>query len=200
MPLFLFLLSFLFILPAARATDLDDFLVSDKNHVDSNWRGIFYQILLIQRMPPNRIVVGLYLKADARAPANGILIGVPVKIPPWASAEQIRMNMFHPLPYSFKTSVLTDDLSKTTYPALAPIRFGSQIFLPGGVMAVLRPYQSRIISLQFACPPPPPPPPPGQPPKKQTVSILFTNAVAPIAHIPIPPPDLQYGAPGSMPK
>jgi len=142
----------------------------------------------IQRIPPNRLVVGVRLLATAKAPPQGTLLGIPVPIPPNADKQAIQAGIYHPRPLSFASSVMTDELTKQTYPALHPISPPGRKYIPSAVLSTLRPRGNAIFTLQFAAPPPPPPPSPSAPgPVKQTLSFLFTNAKGPIAHVPIPP-------------
>lgn len=176
----------LFVLPATIHAQQKSDVIGE---AETNWPGIDYQIFAIERIPPDRLVVGIRVVATAKAPPQGTLLGTPVPIPPNADKFAIQAGIYHPLPLSFASSVMTDELTKQTYPALRPISPPGRKYIPSAVLSTLRPGGIAILTLQFAVPPPPPPPSPSAPgPVKQTLSFLFPNAKGPIVHVPIPPP------------
>ena len=160
---------------------------------ETNWPGIHYQLFLMQRMEPDRLVVGVRLLAMPNAPATGTLIGWPVPIPPDAKNEAIRSGLYSPHPFSLVSSVMTDNVTKEKFPTLDPISPPGRKWFPSQVLAILKPGKTLLFTVQFKIPPPPPTPTEGQPPAKQTVSFLFTNAKSEIKNITIPP------APSSQP-
>jgi hypothetical protein len=163
--------------------------VPQKLEIESIWPGIHIQINYVQRIPPDRLLVGVALVATADAPAKGTLIGTPQPIPANANPYDVAAGFYRSLPFSMTSSVMTDDISLTTYSPLDPIAAPGKRYRPAILLETLLPGQSARITLQFPIPPRPPPPAPGQPPVQQTISFLFTNAKAPIKNIPIPPPN-----------
>ena len=160
---------------------------SQKLEVESSWPGIHFQIAYLQRIPPDRLLVGVILIATASAPPGGTLIGTPQTIPPNADPHDVAAGYYRPAPFTMTSSVMTDDISQTQYSPLVPVAPPGRKYRPAILLETLLPGQSSMMVLQFSVPPPPPPPEPGQPPVKQTLSFLFTNAKSAIKNIPIPP-------------
>jgi len=154
---------------------------------DSNWPGVIYQIIALKRIPPERLLIAIRVVATAQAPPQGTAIGVPVPIPPNADKYAIKSGIYHPRPLSFASSVMTDELTKQTFPALHTISPPGHKYISSSILSTLMPGGATVLVLQFAIPPPPPPDQLAAG-HKQTLSFLFTNAKGPIAHVPIPPP------------
>jgi hypothetical protein len=154
---------------------------------DSKWPGIRYQIYSIQRYPPNHLLLGVRLLASPQAPAGGTFIGFPMPIPPNATKDDIASGKYDALPLSMASSIMVDELTKTSYSPVTGVPPPGHTFFPTEAVTTLTPGQAVVLSVQFVVPPPPPPPENGQPPVKQTLSFLFTNAKGPIKNIPIPP-------------
>lgn len=154
--------------------------------VGTQWPGIDFRVVDIERIIQNRVMVVVRIEATKEAPAGGTLIGSPPVIPAYVKIEADRRR-FAPTPFVVAGSTMTDESRAVAYPMLSPIAPRGHGYLPGACMASLRPGDTVMFSLQFAAPPPPPPPAPGQPPVVQTLSFLFTKATGPIAHVPLPP-------------
>ena len=161
---------------------------SQKLEVESNWPGIHFQIAYLQRIPPDRLLVGVILIATASAPPGGTLIGTPQVIPANADPHDVAAGYYRPTPFTMTSSVMIDDISQTQYSPQDPIAPPGRKYRPAILLVTLLPGQSSMMTLQFLVPPPPPPPAPGQPPVKQTLSFLFTNAKGVINKVPLPPP------------
>ena len=173
---FLCLLGLLFGFSAAMAQSLASHTVL--GDTESEWPGIHYQMLELKRLPPNRLLILLQLIALTGTPPNGTSIIGPMG----GGAGGIKI----PLPFSFDSSTMTDNLSGVSYPVLPSVAPRGRAYRGSQIRATLLLGQRIWLNLQFACPPPPPPPPEGQPPKKQILSFVFPKGDKPI-QIELPP-------------
>jgi hypothetical protein len=158
--------------------------------VETNWPGIHYQITIIKRIPPDRLLVVIRVLATPEAPPGGTMLGFQAPIPPNLNRNLTSVQiayLYPPRPLSFANSIMTDEKTQQKYPSLPPVAPPGKGYRSCVTLAGLRPRQNVILTIQFAVPPPPPPDPSSGTPVKQTVSFLFPNAKAPIAHVSIPP-------------
>ena len=168
--------------PALSPPSLDD---PTKYQAETDWTGIDYQLVRLERIEPNRLLALIRIFGTSKTPPEGVLLGTYVPIPPGTKPEDMMKFAAMSRGVSLFPTVMTDDLSQTQYPALRPLqRWG---YLAPVILQRLFSGRSELCHLQFAVPPPPPPPPPGQPPPVQTLSFLIPHAKGPIAHVPIPP-------------
>lgn len=180
---FLFGLLAMFLMPAAVAAGEESKALGE---VETNWPGVDYRITFIDRLPSGRLLVGVSIAATASAPPGGTMIGFAVPIPPNAPKIAIMSGAFHPRPLDLTTSVMKEEKTGQTYPALSPVAPPGKEYPPAAVFGGLLPGHSYLMTLQFATPPPPPIPPGATKPPKQTVSIFLANAKKPIAKVPLP--------------
>jgi len=148
--------------------------------VETNWPGVRFQIFRIERIPPNRLVVAVRIVATDKAPPEGTFLGTKGQIPPNASREDINMGLYDPQPFSLSSSVMIAEQTGQRYSVLSPVAPPGRKYLPDAVLALLRPGQSELLTIQFALPP-------EANSEKQTASFLLPNAKGPIARVPIPP-------------
>jgi hypothetical protein len=153
--------------------------------VDTVWRGIRYEIFGIERMPENRLIVGVRIVATSQAPASGTFIGLKVPISVDASKADTTSERYSARPLSLASSQMIDEETQRRYPALSPTRMAGKSVLPGVTLSTLRPGQAEVLSVQFAVPPQPPS---SGGTEKQTVSILLPSAKGPITKVRLPPP------------
>ena len=183
-----------FLIPAARADESDLPAPSAGTDtpfkVETDWPGIVYRLINISRIFDNRLMLIMRIEGTKEAPPGGTLLGTHgplIPIPTGNRNSPLKLMEIAPIPLSFAGAVLTDELTKNTFPQLpnkAPPGRGT---FPSAVMGKIYPNRVMIFSIQFAVPPPPPAPQPGQPaPGPQTLSLLLPHAKGPIVHIPLP--------------
>jgi hypothetical protein len=156
---------------------------TEKYDVATKWPNVHFQVFHIERIPGDRLLIGVKVYTTPNAPLTGTFIGVDVPMPKDASPVSIAAGMYRPNPFSIDSAVMTEEMTKQDYATVKPDPNGPN-YVPSQVLATLHPNEGRMMSIEF---PAPPLPPPGAPPK-QTVSILFPNAVGPIRRIELPPP------------
>ena len=161
-----------------------------KFEVETAWSGIQFQFVKIERILDERLLVVVRIVATAQAPATGTLIGVKPLVPPGATLEDLRSGRYEPRPFSLASSVMIDDLTSQRFPALAPIFPPGKEYAPAEILAYLSPGRAEVMTLQFKVPPAALRAD-GPASEKQTVSLLLTNAKAPITAIPIPSVDTK---------
>lgn len=152
------------------------------------WPGIKCQIIIIKRVPPNRLLVVVRLAATSEASPGGTLIGYTVSVPPMGNKKGPSLPLTAPSPFSLASSVMTDEKTKITYATLPPVAPPGKAYRPGATLGFLKPNQNLVLTIQFAVPPPLPPDPSTGIPPKQTVSFMLPNAKGPIARVLLPPP------------
>jgi hypothetical protein len=155
--------------------------------VETTWPGIHFKFVRIERILDERLLVVVRIVATPQAPATGTLIGVKPSIPAGATPEEGRSGRYEPRPFSLASSVMIDDLTLQRFPALAPIFPPGKEYVPAEILAYLSPGRAEVMTLQFKVPPVAD----SRAPEKQTVSLLLTNAKAPITAIPIPSADAK---------
>ena len=158
--------------------------------VETTWPGIRYQIFRIERMPQDRLLVGVRIVATPQAPPSGTLIGVSVPIPANATREDLLSGRYAPRPLSLASSEMIDEETEQKYRPLPPVTLAGRPLLPSVTLSSLRPGQAEVLSLQFAVPAVRPSP--DQETSKQTVSFVFPNAKGPITKVPVPAPSPGY--------
>ena len=156
-----------------------------KFEVETTWPGIRFKFVRIERILDERLLVVVRIVATPRAPVAGTLIGVKPPAPSGATPEELRSGRYEPLPFSLESSVMIDDLTLKRFPALAPIFPPGQNYAPAAILTYLSPGRAEILTLQFKVPPSALIADGGTA-EKQTVSLLLTNAKAPMTGIPIP--------------
>ena len=147
--------------------------------------GIIFGVAQIRRIPQNRLLVIIYIRATSEVPSTGVNLNTSVMPPP--GTKPWDLYKFRDKPFSLHGSTMTDELTGVQYPLLRPTLPPTMAYFPGGTRATFIPNHREILSIQFATPPPPPPPPPGQPPVIQKLSFSLPTAVGPITHVPLPP-------------
>ena len=163
-----------------------------KFEVETTWPGIHFKFVRIERILDERLLIVVRIVATPKAPATGTFIGVKPLVPPGATPEELRSGRYEPRPFSLASSVMIDDLTSQRFPALAPISPPGKEYVPAEVFASLLPGRAEVLTLQFRAPPAPPlAVADNRAPEKQTVSLLLTNAKAPITAIPIPSLDAK---------
>ena len=159
--------------------------------VETKWPGIHYRIIAVERTPGGKVIVAIRITATARAPKEGTLIGIPVPIPPDATKEDIDRGIYAPQPFSWASSVITDDKTGKAYSTVRPAPGDNSV--SSEILCTLRPAQGESIAVEFALPPPPKDA--AGNPGIQTASLLLTNAEKPITKIVIPPPAASATSP-----
>ena len=160
-----------------------------KFEVETAWSGIQFQLVKIERILDERLLVVVRIVATAQAPATGTLIGVKTPVLPGATLEDLRSG-YEPRPFSLASSVMIDDLTSQRFPALAPIFPPGKEYAPAEILAYLSPGRAEVLTLQFKVPPAALRAD-GPASEKQTVSLLLTNAKAPITGISLPSVDAK---------
>jgi hypothetical protein len=156
-----------------------------KLEVETNWPGIHFKFVRIERILDERLLVVVRIVATPQAPVTGTLIGVKPPAPAGATPGELRSGRYEPLPFSLESSVMIDDVTLQRFPALAPIFPPGQKYAPASILTYLSPGRAEVLTLQFKVPPSALIADGGTP-EKQTVSLLLTNAKAPMTRIPIP--------------
>ena len=173
-----------FLLTTAAASCSHAVSAQDKiGEVDTTLPGVRYELSRIERIPHNRLLVAVRILATAKTPAEGAFLGFQPQVPRNASRDALTSGRFAPRPLSFSSSQMIDQATDLKYPALTPIPVGGKEFLPAEVLGLLRPGQSRAVTLQFAVPKVLA----GSEGSPQVVSFLFPNAKGPITRVAIPP-------------
>ena len=150
--------------------------------VETMWPGIRYQLLKLERIPPDRLLVALRISATREASASGTLIGTKVSVPANISQLEALSARYAPRPLSLASSKMIDEQTGRQYPALPPMASAERKYIPGEILSTLFPGQSEVLTVQFSVPPS------GETAsQKQSASLLFPNAKGPIAKVPIPP-------------
>jgi len=161
-----------------------------KFEVETIWPGIHFKFVRIERILDERLLVVVRIVATPQAPIAGTLIGVKQPAPAGATPEELRSGRYEPLPFSLASSVMIDDFTLQRFPALAPVFPPGQRYAPAAILTYLSRGRAEVLTLQFKVPPSALIADGGTP-EKQTVSLLLTNAKAPITGIPIPSVDAK---------
>ena len=104
--------------------------------------------------------------------------------------EEGRSGSYELRPFSLASSVMiVDELTSKRFPALAPM-FPGKEYAPAEILAYLSPGHAEVMTLQFKVPPASLIADGGTS-EKQTVSLLLTNAKAPVTAIPIRSADVK---------
>jgi hypothetical protein len=156
----------------------------------TTWPGIRYQVFLIERMPQDRLLVGVRLVATSQAPPLGTLIGVSVPIPANATREDLLSGRYSPRPLSLASSEMIDEATKQKYRPLPPVPLAGRSVPPSVTLSNLRPGQAEVLSLQFPAPPMRFSDDPGK--SKQTVTFVLPSAKGLITNVPVPAPLPSY--------
>jgi hypothetical protein len=156
-----------------------------KFDVETIWPGIHFKLVRIERILDERLLIVVRIVATPRAPVAGTLIAGKPTLPLGATVEDLRSERNEPRPFSLASSVLIDDLTLQRFPALAPVFPIDKEYAPGEMLGYLSPGRAEVLTLQFKVPPSALIADGGTP-EKQTVSLLLTNAKAPMTGIPIP--------------
>ncbi len=161
--------------------------------VETTWPGIYFKLVKIERILDDRLLVVIRIVATPQAPATGTFIGVTPPIPAGTTPEELRSGRYESRPFSLASSIMIDDLTSQKFPTLAPIFPAGKEYAPAEIYASLVPGRAEIVTLQFKVPPAALNPQ-GRP-EKHTVTLLLTNAKAPLTGIPIPSLDVkEFGA------
>ena len=147
--------------------------------VDTLWAGIRLQLLRLEQIPGSRLLAVIRIVATPQAPPSGTLIGTKIEIPAGVSKEDRLSGRFAPRPFSLATSEMIHEQTGRKFPALPPSASAGRTYIPGEVLAMLRPGQAEVLTVQFAMPIEIDMP-------RQTASFLFTNAKQRIGKVPIP--------------
>jgi len=158
-----------------------------KFEVETTWPGIRFKLMRVDRILDKRLLVVVLISATPKAPATGTLIAVKQAVPPSATDEERRAGRYEDRPFSLASSILIDDQTSERFPALAPVSPPGKEYAPAQILTNLVPGRARIMTLQFKVPPTFLSEEAEQYRQKPTVSLLLTNAKAPITGIPIPP-------------
>jgi hypothetical protein len=158
-----------------------------KFEVETKWPGIVFGLVKVERIIDHRLLVVIRIVATARAPASGTVIGIKPPIPPDATMEDRRSGRYDSRPFSLSSSVMIDDVTSQRSSALPPIYPPGKEYAPAEILAYLTPGRAEVLTLQFKAPPWSD----GVAPGKQTVSLLLTNAKAPMMGVPVPPADAK---------
>jgi len=155
---------------------------------ESNWPGVVFQIMRIQRVDGTHLLATVWLSAGASA-QNPTFIGIApeVDVKMYKNLPQREMDApkFHPTPVSLTDAVLIDQTTKEQYKALPTLP--TEPFLgPNLVMTTLRPGSWIQMAVQFPAPPPLPAGPDGKVPA-QRATIQFSQTKRPITDIVLPP-------------
>jgi hypothetical protein len=150
--------------------------------VDTVWPGVRYELVRVERIPPDRLLVAVRLVATRQAAPSGTFIGT--KMSKDAPKNELVSAQYAPRPFSLASSQMVGDQTGERYPALSPITSGAQ-YIPGEILTTLLPGEAEILTVQFAAPASMASA--GSRAPKQTASFLFPNAKAPIAKVEIPP-------------
>lgn len=154
--------------------------------VETIWPGIHFKLVKIERILDERLLMVVLIRATSKAPAEGTLIGIRPSIPASATLEDRRSGRYETHPFSLASSVMVDDQTSQKFPALSPIAPPGREYASAEVFANLMPGRAEIMTLQFKVPPNLLNQATEESPEKPTVSLLLTNAKAPITGIPIP--------------
>ncbi len=149
--------------------------------VETIWPGIRYQVLKLERIPPDRLVVAVRIFATRQAPASGTLIGTRIPVPANISKEEMLSARYAPRPFSLASSKMIYEQTGQQSPALPPVSSAGRNYIPGEILSTLFPGQAEVLTVQFSVPPATEAA--GQ---KQSVSFLFPNAKGPIGKVPVP--------------
>ena len=161
-----------------------------KFEVETNWPGILYNFVKVERILDDRLLMVIRIVATSQAPATGTLIGVKTSIPSDATLEDRRSGRYDSRPFSLASSVMIDDLTLQRFPALPPVFPPGKEYAPAEILAYLTPGRAAVLTLQFKVPPAALRAD-GPASEKQTVSLLLTNAKAPITGISLPSVDAK---------
>jgi hypothetical protein len=154
--------------------------------VDTIWPGIRFQLLKLERIPPDRLLAVIRIIATRQAPASGTFIGTQVAVPANTPKEDRSSSRYAPRPFSLSASQMIHEQTGRKFPALPPIASAGRNYIPGEILRTLFPGEAAILTVQFAVPSEIAS---GQTDAlKQTASFLLSNAKTPIAKVPIPLP------------
>ena len=64
--------------------------------VETNWPGIHYQITIIKRIPPGRLLVVIRVLATPQAPPGGTMLGFQPPIPPHLNLTSVQAAYLYP--------------------------------------------------------------------------------------------------------
>ena len=154
--------------------------------VETTWPGVHYKLVKIERILDERLLMVVLISATSKAPAKGTFIGVRPSVPANATVEERRSGRYEARPFSLASSVMIDDQTSQKFSALAPVAPPGKDYASAQVFANLMPGRAEIMTLQFKVPPTSLNQTAEESPEKPTVSLLLTNAKAPITGIPIP--------------
>jgi hypothetical protein len=141
----------------------------------------------IDRILDKRLLVVVQISATSKAPATGTFIGIKKPVPPNATEEERRSGRYEARPFSLASSILVDDQTSERFPVLTPVFPPGKEYAPAEIFATFVPGRAEIVTLQFKVPPTFLGQETEERREKPTVSLLLTNAKAPITGIPIPP-------------
>ncbi|MBE2178929.1 MAG: hypothetical protein IAE97_00455 [Chthoniobacterales bacterium] len=155
--------------------------------VATEWPGVSYEVVRIERLPENRLLVLFQIAAGKGAAPKGTFVGVPTPIPPNANPDDIRSGRYDPKPFSIAATTMIDETTGSRYPALPPVAPPHIVYPYPEVLVTLAPGgKSRMLSLQFQAPPALPDASGKVPP--QSVSFLLPKAKGALTRVPVPPP------------
>jgi len=154
--------------------------------VETTWPGIHFKLVKVERILDERLLMVVLISATQKAPVKGTLIGIRPSVPGSATLEERRSGRYEAQPFSLASSVMVDDQTSQKFPALSPVAPPGKEYAAAQVFANLMPGHAEIMTLQFKVPQTSLNQAAEESPEKPTVSLLLTNAKAPMTGIPIP--------------
>jgi hypothetical protein len=155
---------------------------------ETDWQGIHYQIVRVQRIMDNRLMVEIRILANKETAPRGVFLGTLAPPVPKKTTDADHFSgRFNSKPFSLEGAIMTDELSGTRYSPLSAVAPPGKAYYGNTTLKIFRPGDFQEMSIQFHAPPFPPPPPKGQKPTPQTLSFLLPKSKSPILHVPLPP-------------
>lgn len=150
----------------------------------SDWTGVSYQVVKIQRVGPDRILVVVRIVANATA-QNPTFLGTMKTVPKNATVVEMSSGKYDPTPLMLTKAILVDQQTDAKYSAQPDVP-SAPFFGPNMIMTNLRPGGWIQLAVAFPAPPSPAADANGKVPA-QKVSIAFPMAKLPAKDIPLPP-------------
>jgi hypothetical protein len=160
-----------------------------KFEVETNWPGIHFRLDHIERILDERLLVVVRIVATAKAPGAGTLVGIKPTLPADGTRDDRQPPTYELRPFSLASSVMIDDLTAQRFPALPPIFPPGREYAPSEILAHFPPGRAEVLTLQFKVPPTALRADSAS--EKQTISLLLTNAKAPMMGVPVPSADAK---------
>ena len=164
--------------------------------VETDWPGIHFRLDRVERILDDRLLVVVRIVATAKAPAAGTLIGIKPTLPAEGTHDNRQPPTYELRPFSLASSVMVDDLTTQKFSALPPIFPLGREYAPSEILANFLPGRAEVLTLQFKVPPAALRPDSGS--EKHTISLLLTNAKAPMMRVPVPSADKKVFTPSDQ--